>query len=164
MSSALTVNYTLSGTAQNGADYELAGTSVTIPAGAGSTVLTVVAVEGRHFTRHADGHRQRGDHQQQEPDDLGHSAASCAERRLHGEYATGNRAAGRDIHGSLRGQPGFLGLEFWRRFAAQFGAKSDAHLHWRRCCDRRQLSVEVTLTLHEMEHVPSSVPSPRALR
>jgi len=40
--SALTVNYSLSGTAVNGTDYNTLNTSVTIPAGAASTTITVV--------------------------------------------------------------------------------------------------------------------------
>ncbi|MEW6303487.1 MAG: Calx-beta domain-containing protein [Verrucomicrobiota bacterium] len=48
---SLTVNYTLSGTASNGSDYQSLGTSVTIPAGASSANVTVTpindtAVEG----------------------------------------------------------------------------------------------------------------------
>src|SRR5256886_9406021 len=42
-SSALTVNYTLGGTAQNGTDYQQLGTSVTIPAGAGSATLAATS-------------------------------------------------------------------------------------------------------------------------
>ena len=45
MSSALTVNYTLSGTAQNGTDYQRVGTSVTIAAGASSATVTVTPVD-----------------------------------------------------------------------------------------------------------------------
>ncbi|HXT42256.1 MAG TPA: Ig-like domain-containing protein, partial [Candidatus Angelobacter sp.] len=40
--SALTVNYSLGGTAVNGTDYAMVSTSVTIPAGASSAVITVV--------------------------------------------------------------------------------------------------------------------------
>ncbi len=43
--SALTVNYTLSGTAVNGTDYNSLGTSTTIPAGAGSTSVTVRPID-----------------------------------------------------------------------------------------------------------------------
>jgi hypothetical protein len=43
-SAALTVNYTLSGTAVNGTDYTRLGTSVTIPAGASSATATVAAL------------------------------------------------------------------------------------------------------------------------
>ena len=39
---ALTVRYALGGTATNGIDYNTLGASVTIPAGAASTSLTVV--------------------------------------------------------------------------------------------------------------------------
>src|SRR5256714_13893801 len=44
-STALTVNYTLSGTAQNGSDYEQLGTSVTIAAGAASATVTVTPID-----------------------------------------------------------------------------------------------------------------------
>jgi hypothetical protein len=40
--SALTVNYTLGGTASNGTDYNTLGTAVTIPAGAASATVTVI--------------------------------------------------------------------------------------------------------------------------
>jgi hypothetical protein len=40
--SALTVNYSLGGTAVNGTDYNSLGASVTIPAGASSAVITIV--------------------------------------------------------------------------------------------------------------------------
>src|SRR5439155_21015776 len=42
---ALTVNYTLGGTAQNGTDYQPLGTSVTIPAGSGSATLAVMPID-----------------------------------------------------------------------------------------------------------------------
>ena len=42
---ALTVNYTLGGTAQNGTDYQQPGTSVTIPAGAASATVTVTPID-----------------------------------------------------------------------------------------------------------------------
>src|SRR5213079_1666649 len=44
-SSALTVNYTLGGTAQNGTDYQPLGTSVTIAAGASSATVTVTPID-----------------------------------------------------------------------------------------------------------------------
>src|SRR6266542_3346158 len=44
-SSALTVNYTLSGSAQNGKDYQPLGTSVTFAAGASSATLTVTPID-----------------------------------------------------------------------------------------------------------------------
>src|SRR3989440_157901 len=44
-STALTVNYTLSGTAQNGSDYQQLGTSVTIAAGASSATVTVRSID-----------------------------------------------------------------------------------------------------------------------
>src|SRR2546423_315208 len=44
-STALTVNYTLSGTAQNGSDYQQLGTSVTIAAGASSATVTVTPID-----------------------------------------------------------------------------------------------------------------------
>src|SRR6266545_4647100 len=44
-SASLTVNYTLGGTAQNGADYQQLGTSVTVPAGASSTTVTVRPID-----------------------------------------------------------------------------------------------------------------------
>ena len=43
--SALTVNYTLNGTAQNGTDYQQLGSSVTIPAGSTSAVVTVTPID-----------------------------------------------------------------------------------------------------------------------
>src|SRR5207237_1237364 len=43
--SALTVNYTLSGTAQNGSDYQQLATSVTIAAGASSATVTVTPID-----------------------------------------------------------------------------------------------------------------------
>src|SRR5205814_2968745 len=44
-SAALTVNYTLGGTAQNGTDYEQLGTSVTMAAGASSATVTVTPID-----------------------------------------------------------------------------------------------------------------------
>ncbi|HKI70822.1 MAG TPA: S8 family serine peptidase, partial [Verrucomicrobiae bacterium] len=44
-STALTVNYTLGGTAQSGTDYEQLGTSVTLAAGAASTTVTVTPID-----------------------------------------------------------------------------------------------------------------------
>ncbi|PYM16528.1 MAG: hypothetical protein DME18_01195, partial [Verrucomicrobia bacterium] len=44
-SSALTVNYTFSGTAQNGTDYQQVGTSITIAAGASSATITVTPID-----------------------------------------------------------------------------------------------------------------------
>ncbi|PYK99615.1 MAG: hypothetical protein DME19_08005 [Verrucomicrobia bacterium] len=44
-SSALTVNYTLGGTAVNGTDYQQLGTSVTVPAGASSATVTVTPID-----------------------------------------------------------------------------------------------------------------------
>jgi len=41
---ALTVNYSLGGTASNGTDYNLLGTSVLIPAGAGAATVTVTPI------------------------------------------------------------------------------------------------------------------------
>jgi hypothetical protein len=48
-SASLTVNYSLSGTATNGADYASLGTSVTIPAGAASTTITVVPKSAANY-------------------------------------------------------------------------------------------------------------------
>jgi hypothetical protein len=42
---SLTVNYSLSGTAANGADYNTLGTTVTIPAGAASATVTVTPID-----------------------------------------------------------------------------------------------------------------------
>src|SRR2546423_10151951 len=50
-STALTVNYTLSGTAQNGSDYQQLGTSVTIAAGASSATVIVTPIDDRQSTR-----------------------------------------------------------------------------------------------------------------
>ncbi|HMJ90757.1 MAG TPA: CARDB domain-containing protein [Candidatus Acidoferrum sp.] len=44
-SAALTVNYTLGGTAANGIDFQTLATSATIPAGAASTVVTVAVLD-----------------------------------------------------------------------------------------------------------------------
>ncbi|HEY2329659.1 MAG TPA: Ig-like domain-containing protein [Verrucomicrobiae bacterium] len=46
---ALTVNYSLGGTAVNGSDYNLLATSVTIPAGSASTTLTVAPKSSTSF-------------------------------------------------------------------------------------------------------------------
>src|SRR5205814_1647961 len=45
LSSALTVNFTLGGTAQNSTDYQQLETSVTIEAGASSSTVTVTPIE-----------------------------------------------------------------------------------------------------------------------